>query len=87
MGDGARTTNLAAVAWPPAGWMPLDLFVARQAWSISLNPRAFAGGQMLSGRDTRATITRERDGRTWMFRTGGQDGYLGVPGMGVVYRV
>jgi hypothetical protein len=78
MGEGARPTNLAAVAWPPAGWVPLDLFVARQAWSVSLNPRAFPGGKVQSGADTRVTMTRQRDGRTWTFRAGSPDGYFAV---------
>jgi hypothetical protein len=76
--DGSRATNLAAVAWPPAGWVPFDLFVARQAWSISLNPRAFPGGALQTGADTAVTITRLRDGHTWTFQAGSQDGSLGI---------
>ena len=77
-GDGGRPTNLAAVAWPPAGWVPLDLFVARQAWSISLNPRAFHGGKVAGTPDTAVTITRQRDGRTWTFKDGGGDGSFSI---------
>ena len=77
-GDGARPTNLAAVAWPPAGWVPLDLFVARQAWSISLNPRAFTGGRVTNAPGTAVTITRQRDGRTWTFKEGSSDGSFSI---------
>ena len=52
------------VSWPASGDFPVELFSYDAAWSITLNPRKY---RTPAEEDLVITMTRESDGKTWLF--------------------
>lgn len=77
-GEPSHGADCSYVAWPPAGYQPLGLFGANQAWSFSVNPAAFSSGLGESGSSIAVTMLRHRDNRTWTFSNQRSDGYFNI---------
>jgi len=58
------------IAWPSAGTFPLEVWHAKDPWSISLNPEVYDNKRTSS---IKVTMTRKSDGRIWSFAAADQD--------------
>ena len=71
------------ITWPTAKHNhPLTYFAADTAWSVTLNRNVFATASTAS---VIVSLTRQRDGRTWVFSTSGNGGYFNVAAADVAY--
>jgi hypothetical protein len=77
--DGQSTgQSYSYVAWPAVGDQPLGWFGADQAWSFSLDPKAFPGGLKGSRAGITVKVKRQRNNREWSFSANHSDGYFNV---------
>ena len=68
------------ITWPPSGYVPSDdrIFDSSTAWSVTLNP----GKYLKPDGSVKVTITRESDGKTFSFSSGGSNGFFTVENSG-----
>jgi hypothetical protein len=77
--DGPPTgQGYSYVAWPGVGEQPLGWFAADQAWSFSLDPKAFPGGLKGSRAGIAVKVQGQRNKREWSFSARHSDGYFNV---------
>jgi len=50
------------IAWPSAGYFPLEVFHPSDPWSVSLDSSVYDNSRI---HELRVTVTRERDNRIW----------------------
>ena len=74
----SKDPSFAYVAWPAVGDQPLGWFGADQAWSFSLDPRAFPSGLKGSRAGITVTVKRQKNSREWSFSAKHSDGYFNV---------
>ncbi|WMT42128.1 S-layer homology domain-containing protein [Paenibacillus sp. D2_2] len=58
------------IGWPSAGSFPLEVWHAKDPWSIMLNPDVYDNKRTSS---IKVTMTRKSDGRVWSFGSVDQD--------------
>ncbi|WP_172200714.1 S-layer homology domain-containing protein [Saccharibacillus qingshengii] len=58
------------VAWPSANLFPLEVWSARDPWSVSLNPEKYNSNRM---QNIEVKLVRESDGNTWNFSQADKD--------------
>jgi hypothetical protein len=72
------------IRWPAEGVFPVELFGARQAWSVGFNPERL---QVHSVKDVRVKIQRKSDGALWEITSrSGEGSYLTVDTVGYGYQ-
>ena len=74
----SKDPSCAYVAWPAVGDQPLGWFAADQAWSFSLDPRAFPGGLKGSRAGITVKVLSRRNSKEWSFSARHSDGYFNV---------
>ena len=78
--NSAPVDDYELIAWPPSGYVPSDdrIFDSSTAWSVSLNPQKY----LKPDGSARAKITRDADGKTFSFSSGGSNGFFTVENSG-----
>ncbi|MDE7321595.1 MAG: InlB B-repeat-containing protein [Lachnospiraceae bacterium] len=61
-----KSEDIFGIAWPAQN-MPVEYFASESPWSVST-------GEKLNASDIRVTLTRESDGREWIFSSDSSDG-------------
>ncbi len=70
------------IAFPSAGYMPLESFGKQFPWSVTVNPTLYTQPH---AENISVTLTRPRDNKTWNFSKGQSDGifYVNEEGFGI----
>lgn len=88
----AEDVSYNYISWPPAGYTPMEVFAASDAWSVSINPNLY---DRTKTEDITVTLTRDSDQKSWSFNHNDRDvrgkffnvetSYFGIP-FSIIFR-